>query len=215
VRTLYLNARIYSPADPFATAMLVDDATIAWIGGDQAARQLGADRTVDLDDALVTPVFVDAHVHATSTGLALTSLDLSPAGSLAEALELIDRHARATRGRPVLAGGWDEQRWPERRPPTVSELDRAGYGGSVYLARVDAHSAVASSVLMASVPGLRDLAGYRPDGWLTLEAHHAVRSAAYSASDGTCNGPHSTGRPSWASAACTRWRAQRSRAPKT
>ena len=61
-------------------------------------------------------------------------------------------HARAQGGRPVLGSGWDESTWPESRPPSATELDRASYGGVVYLARADAHSAVVSSALLASLP---------------------------------------------------------------
>jgi predicted amidohydrolase YtcJ len=113
--------------------------------------------------------------------LALTGLDLAGAGSLREALERVERAARAGRGRPVLGGGWDDTNWPEQRPPTAAELDRAGYGGLVYLARVDAHSAVVSSALLASISGVRGLAGYRPDGVLTRAAHDAARIAALGA----------------------------------
>ena len=65
---LYTNARFYSAADPRATAMLVRDGSIAWLGDGGDAPSAG--RTVDLDGGLVTPAFVDAHVHATDTGLA-------------------------------------------------------------------------------------------------------------------------------------------------
>ncbi len=158
--------------------MLVDGARIAWVGPDDGAAAGPGVRVIDLAGALVTPAFVDAHVHLTGTGLALTGLDLAGAGSLAQALDLVERAARAGRGRPVLGGGWDDSRWPEQRPPTAAELDRAGYGGLVYLARVDAHSAVVSSALLAAVPGLAGLAGHRPDGHLTRAAHDAVRTAA-------------------------------------
>ena len=90
--------------------------------------------------------------------------------------DAVERAARAGRGRPILGGGWDETDWPERRPPTAAELDRAAYGGSVYLARVDVHSAVVSSALLAAVPGLAGLAGFRADGWLRRDAHDAVRA---------------------------------------
>lgn len=186
MRTLYRHGRIYSPAEPFATAMLVDGATVAWLGGDDAAAQLDADVTVELEDALVTPAFVDAHVHVTATGLALTGLDLSAARTLGEALDLLERACRAGRGRPVLGTGWDDSDWPEQRAPTATELDRAGYGGLVYLARRArgpygvAPSAVVSSSLAAAVPGLLGLAGAGPDGLLSGDAHHAARAAALS-----------------------------------
>ncbi len=176
--TLYRRGRVRSPADPFATALLVDGDTIAWVGQEAAADALTADRTVDLDDAWVAPAFVDAHVHATSTGLALTGLDLTGTTSLAHALRLLEDHCRRTRGAVVLGTGWDETAWPEHRPPTAAELDRASYGGVVYLARTDVHSAVASSALLAACPEARALPGFLPDGLVRQEAHHAVRRAA-------------------------------------
>ncbi len=48
----------------------------------------------------------------------------------------------------------------------------------MYLARVDVHSALVSSALMAAVPGLVDRAGFGPDGWQRGPAHDAVRAAA-------------------------------------
>lgn len=179
-RVLYRGGHVYSPADPFATAMLVDGDTIAWLGEDGAADAHGdaADVVVDLGGALVTPGFVDAHVHATSTGLALTGLDLTDATSLADALDRLARHCRDVRGHAVLGHGWDETRWPEGRPPTRQELDRAAFGGVVYLTRIDVHSAVVSSALLAALPEVAGLDGYRADGLLSRAAHHAVRRAA-------------------------------------
>ena len=178
MRTLLTNGRIYSPWARDASALLVDGGEIAWLGDDASATTMAADRVIDLDGALVTPAFVDAHFHTTDTALSLAGPDLGAAASLAEALALVEQHARKAGGRPLLGGGWDDTRWPEQRPPTASELDRASYGGVVYLARVDAHSAVASSALLASVGGIAGLPGYRPDGLLTGQAHHAVRAAA-------------------------------------
>ncbi|MCW2600674.1 MAG: amidohydrolase [Frankiales bacterium] len=176
--TLYRRGRVRSAADPFATALLVDGDTVAWVGQEGAADALSADTTVDLDDAWVAPAFVDAHVHATSTGLALTGLDLTGVGSLAQALRLVEDHCRRARGAVVLGTGWDETDWPEGRPPTAAELDRASYGGVVYLARTDVHSAVASSALLAACPEASGLPGYAGDGLVRQEAHHAVRRTA-------------------------------------
>ncbi len=178
MRTLFRNGRVYSPAARDATALLVEDGVITWIG-DGAGPVYPDTAVVDLDDAFVTPAFVDAHVHATATGLALTGLDLSGATTLAEALDLVERAARTGRGRPILGSGWDETRWPERRPPTATELDRAAYGGSVYLSRVDAHSAVVSSALLVAVPDVAGLTGYADDGLVRRDAHDAVRTAAF------------------------------------
>jgi predicted amidohydrolase YtcJ len=178
--TLYRRGRVYTPAHPTATALLVDGEAVAWLGADDV-EPATADVTVDLGGALVTPAFTDAHVHATSAGLALEGLDLSAADSLADALDAVERHARRLGGRPVLGHGWDETRWPERRPPTSAELDRAGYGGLVYLSRVDVHSAVVSGALVAAASGIRDLPGWSEAGHVAAEAHHAARRVARAA----------------------------------
>ncbi|RKN44754.1 amidohydrolase [Streptomyces hoynatensis] len=181
-RTVLLRrGEIHSPADPFATAMAVEGDRIAWVGSEAAADSLAptADEVIDLDGALVTPAFTDAHVHTTSAGLALTGLDLAGAAGLGEALALIREHAAARPAGEVLLGqGWDTTRWPEQRPPTRAELDAAAGGRPLYLSRVDAHSALASTALMDRVPGLTRREGWREDGPLTGDAHHAVRRAA-------------------------------------
>jgi predicted amidohydrolase YtcJ len=182
VPILFRNGRVHSPASPYATALLVDGETVTWIGDEDGAGQHLGVEVVNLDGAFLAPAFVDAHVHATATGLGLTGLDLRSTASLAEALDSVERAARANGGRPILGGGWDESRWPEGRPPTAAELDRAAYGGAVYLARVDVHSAVVSSAVMAAVPGLAGLPGYDPQGWQhEPKAHDAVRVAALTA----------------------------------
>jgi len=160
--------------------MLVDGHEVAWIGSDADARRHldDAQEHVPLGGAVVTPGFVDAHVHATSTGLTLAGLDLTRANSLGEALTLVEVAARSARGAPLLGHGWDETRWPEGRPPTSIEVDRASYGSLVYLSRIDVHSAVVSSALVAEVPAARELDGFGADGVMSRAAHHAYRGVA-------------------------------------
>jgi len=176
--TLYRDGRVRSPDDPVATAMLVVGGAVAWVGHDPSLHVDAADEVVDLAGVLVTPAFVDAHVHATSTGLALEGLDLTGATDLADCLRRVEAAGRRARGGVLLGHGWDETRWPEHRPPTRQELDRASYGGVVYLSRIDVHSAVVSSALLATVPGVRGEAGWSESGHLTRDAHHVVRRVA-------------------------------------
>ncbi|MGW1099066.1 amidohydrolase [Streptomyces sp. NPDC002455] len=184
-RTVLLRGGdVHSPADPFATAMVVERGHVAWVGSEGAADAFasGVDEVVDLEGALVTPAFTDSHVHTTSTGLALTGLDLSGARTLTEALGLVRAFANGEAGAGVILGhGWDAARWPEQRPPSRAELDEAAGGRALYLPRVDVHSAVVTTALLDLVPGVTGLAGYRPDAPLTGDAHHAVRAAAHGA----------------------------------
>ncbi|MER8187705.1 amidohydrolase family protein [Kitasatospora sp. NPDC094015] len=180
-RTVLLRGgNVYSPADPFATAMLVEGEQIAWVGSDGAAEAYAgtADEVVELAGALVTPAFVDAHVHATSAGLALTGLDLTGCGSLAEALARIAAFAAGSPAGVLIGHGWDETGWPEGRPPTLAELDGAAGGAALYLSRTDVHSALATSALRGLTEGLGQLPGYHPEAPLSRDAHHAVRAAA-------------------------------------
>ncbi|MET7762486.1 amidohydrolase [Streptomyces sp. NPDC005393] len=182
-RTVLLRGgEVHSPADPFATAMVVERGTIAWVGSEGAADSFadGVDEVIQLDGALVTPAFTDAHVHTTATGLALTGLDLSDARTLADALTRVRAHAAARPADRILLGqGWDASRWPEGRPPSRTELDEATGGRPLYLSRADAHSAVVTTALLDLVLDVTGLAGYRPDAPLTAAAHHAVRAAAH------------------------------------
>ncbi|WP_225836630.1 amidohydrolase [Streptomyces sp. NK08204] len=176
---LLRRGEVHSPADPFATAMVVEAGQVAWVGSEGAADAFadGVDEVLDLDGALVTPAFTDAHVHTTSTGLAMTGLDLSDAPSLEAALARVRDFAAARPDDRVLLGhGWDAARWPGGRPPTRAELDTATGGRPLYLSRIDVHSAVVTSALIDLVPGLGPV-----DGPLTADAHHAVRRAAFAA----------------------------------
>jgi predicted amidohydrolase YtcJ len=179
---LLRGGEVHSPADPFATAMVVQGERVAWVGSEAAADSFadGVEETVHLDGALVTPAFTDAHVHTTATGLALTGLDLSGAATLSGALALVREHAaRRPADRALLGHGWDSSAWPEAREPTRAELDEAADGRPLYLARVDAHSALATTALLDLVPGVRDRTGFSADGPLTGDAHHGVREAAH------------------------------------
>lgn len=176
--TLYRGGSVYTPADPFATALVVDGDRVAWVGSDEAAAAHAdaVDEVVELGGALVTPAFVDAHVHVTETGLAMTGVDLTGVRSLAEALAAVEQAARARQGETLVGHGWDERLWPEQRPPTREELARAAGGGEAYLSRVDVHSAVVSTAL-AERAGLKDLPGWDDTGRVERDAHHRARDA--------------------------------------
>lgn len=176
---LLLGGHIYAPRDPFATAMLTQGGTIAWIGDDDAAHAYAdeVDEVVHLDGALVAPAFVDAHVHLTALGLALSSLDLSGVTGADDLLARL-RAGSAESSGVILGRGWDDSGWEEPRIPTRTEIDTVVRGRPAYLTRVDEHSALASSALLARVPGVESLDGFDPDGPLRRDAHHAVRAIA-------------------------------------
>ena len=177
MKLLLHGGPIYAPSVPGAGAMLVVDSTIAWIGpaAGAALHRDSADAVVDLDGALVAPAFVDAHVHHTATGLTLLGLDLRGVPSRTALLDRLTEEARRLRGRPIVGHGWDETLWSDQALPTRAELDRATWGSMVYLSRVDVHSGLVSSALIAAVPALRAARGFEDSGRVTGDAHHLVR----------------------------------------
>ncbi len=176
--TLLRAGHVYSPADPRATAMLVTDSRIAWIGADGDAP--AADTVVELDGALVTPAFVDAHVHSTNTGLMLGGLDLDSVRSAEEVLDAVSARAKSVpEGALLLGFGWDESTWVDQRLPDAGELERASGGRLVLLSQKSMHSALCSSAMLeAGGEEARAAAGYDESGWLRRAAHHVVRGIA-------------------------------------
>ncbi|GFG54933.1 amidohydrolase [Mycolicibacterium agri] len=164
---------------PDATAMAVRDGTVVWLGSDDVGRAQFPDaETVDLDGAFVAPAFVDSHVHVTATGLMLAGLDLRAATSLRHCLQLVAEYARTHPEGPIWGHGWDESGWPEATAPSTDDLDRVVGDRPAYLARVDVHSAAASTALRRLAPDLANANGFHPHHPLTADAHHLVRAAA-------------------------------------
>lgn len=175
--TLLRGGRIYSPSHPDATAMAVRDGVVVWLGSDAVGGEQYPDAgIIDLDGAFVAPAFVDSHVHLTATGLRLTGLDLGAAESPEHCLQLITAHLAAHPGQPVWGHGWDDTDWP--RPLTTAEVDGVVGALPAYLARIDVHSAAASSALRGLVPGLSAVGGFDPQAPLSAAAHHLVRAEA-------------------------------------
>lgn len=177
-RVLLRHGSVYTPECPAATAMLSVGERVVWVGTDEAAKPYvdSADLVVDLNGRLVTPGFVDAHVHLALTGLALATLDLSLSNSLAEALRDLKAYAATAGDTVVFAHGWDESGWPEGRAPTTAELDTVVGDRVAFVSRVDGHSAVVSSALLAVDRSIAGIDGWRADGLVERDAHHAARA---------------------------------------
>ncbi|GAA2104697.1 amidohydrolase [Microlunatus panaciterrae] len=181
--TVFTGGVIYRPGAEPCTAVVVQGGRIAYLGDDDGAQSwLGSPaeadpaQHVDLAGRLLTPAFVDAHLHTVQTGQKLAGLDLSAARRVEDVLDAVAGYAAANPDRRVIVGqGWDERSWPDPRPPLRSELDRAAGAVAVYLARVDVHSAVASSALLDRLPDVALAAGFTAEGWLTRDAHHLCR----------------------------------------
>lgn len=196
---LFRNGVVHSSADPFAEAVLIEDGVVTWLGADDSAAGFvsRADEVVDLDGLLVTPAFVDAHVHLLATGLALEGLDLSAAAGVQGAADLLSavsqqvaarsaneggeagapsRASEARETRILYGHGWDESTWTDPALPTLAALDAASGGAPVLLVRADVHSSLVSSAL-AELLGLGGYPGWTTSGHVTGQAHDRALAA--------------------------------------
>lgn len=185
-RTLITGACLHAPDHPGADALVFGPDGIMWIGmsTDVPDALRPSLHVVNADGRLVTPGFVDAHVHATNAGLALIGLDVTDVRSAGELLERLATYARRHRGSDVIGHGWDESSWTDPMLPTSEQIDRAAEGMQVYLSRVDVHSALISSAVRTALPSLSTLPGYDPGTpVVSRQAHGAARTHVFSTID--------------------------------
>ncbi|KNX37090.1 amidohydrolase [Luteipulveratus halotolerans] len=175
-RSVLLTHGVITDGVTTSSSMAVRDGRVVWTGPDDDATPSDFDEVVDLENRVVTPVFVDAHVHISDTGQALAGIDLAGTRSVTEALDRLSAAAAQRPGRPVFAYSWDETEWHEQRAMTAAELDRACGGAEVYATRIDMHSASASSALVDRA-GAWSSPGSDGTGLVARDAHHLVREA--------------------------------------
>lgn len=174
-KTLWRGGRVLSPTNPDATALLTEGERIAWIGPEDEAPR--ADAAVDLDGGLVTPAFVDSHVHLTGTGQALDGPDLTAAVSAADLLDRLARHAGGLdEDAVIVAHGWDETTWDDPTLPTPEAVENAAGGRLVYLSRVCGHAGIAGPRVWDRYPELGTLDHSTGTGLLKRMAHRGVRA---------------------------------------
>ncbi len=145
--------------DAKAEAICWNDAgELLAVGSNEDVRRIAAANGIQDEPRpgfTITPGFVDAHMHFFHVGVRRIRPDLRDAPSLEAALAIVaDWMQQHPSSDPVIAEGWDESRWPERRFPTreeVSSLEEAG-GRPVVLRRMCGHFAVAGD---AALPPIR------------------------------------------------------------
>jgi predicted amidohydrolase YtcJ len=185
VRSVLVGVRVLDPGGPSVdgpAAVETDGDTITWVGrADEAADRVAGATVLDVPGTTLTPTFVDAHVHATSSGLLLDGLDLGSCRSATQLLDALAAHAAGHGGDVVWGHGWAEDDWADPTPPSRAAIDRATGGRPTYLTRVDVHSALVSSALVDRAREAVDAVGWSTSGPLSADAHHHVRRAALAA----------------------------------
>lgn len=156
-------------------AVLVEgDRIVAVATGPDAERSLleradGPVEVVDLAGGLLSPGFIDAHVHPIQGGLERLRCDLSELSSREDYLAAIATYAAANPDVPwILGGGWAMPAFPGGTP-TATELDAVVPDRPVYLPNRDHHGAWVNSRAL-EIAGIDSTTPDPADGRLERDA---------------------------------------------
>lgn len=116
----------------------------------ELAEAFSGFRRIDLGGRPVLPGFVDCHIHLAAYGISLSRIDLQPARTLREAVEIVAGAVRqAQPGAWIRGRGWDKNPWPEQRFPAKEDVDPISADHPVALSSKDGH------LLWVNSPALR------------------------------------------------------------
>ena len=155
-RTVVTNANGYTldaanRLTHFSTLVIGDDGRVAEIR-DAGVKlvKLRGDTVVDAKGRTVLPGLIDAHGHVIELGQRALAVDLSETASLDAAVAKVRAYARDNpKSAWIVGGGWNQERWPDKRFPTAADLDGVD-ARPIYLSRIDGHAGWANRAAMAA-----------------------------------------------------------------
>lgn len=137
---IVINAKVATLDEKsgIAQALAVRDGRIIALGSNTAVRTFKRPNTrlIDAGGRTVIPGLIDSHMHAVRAALSYSvEVNWIDARTIAEAMARL--HDAAEHGRPgawlVVAGGWTEQQFEERRRPTLQEVSAAAPDNPVWI----------------------------------------------------------------------------------
>jgi len=160
VSLVIVNARVWTgnPKQPWAEAVAVRGDRIASVGSSAAVRKMAGKgtRIIDAHGGLVTPGFIDSHVHFISSGFGLSSVKLRTARTPAEFIARIKAYAATVpKGAWITGGDWDHSLWGGELP-NKSWIDSVTPDNPVWVSRLDGHMALANSLALAAAHVTKD-----------------------------------------------------------
>lgn len=148
-----VDARIWTgdPAAPWAEAVAIRGETILAIGPTAEIETLIDGNTEIIEPpagAMVTPGFIDTHVHFVDGGSALASVQLRDADTPEEFTRRLAEFAeRIDPGEWITGGTWDHENWGGELPRR-DWIDAATPDNPVWIQRLDGHMALANTAAL-------------------------------------------------------------------
>ena len=146
------NAKVWTadPRRPSGSAIAINGERIVAVGNAVDVEHLIDSRTrvIDARGQLVTPGFIDSHLHFLMAGLRLASVQLRDAHSREELVRRVREHAaRMPKGSWITGGDWDHENWGGILP-SREWIDEVTPDHPVWMTRLDGHMALANSAAL-------------------------------------------------------------------
>lgn len=150
---LLYNANIYTldPAQPKASAILMDGGRIRALGGKDALEAMphGGVEKQDMRGATILPGLTDAHLHLEQYALSLTKIDCETKTKDECLRRVAERVKQAKSGEWILGHGWNHNEWSgSGELPAAKDLDALAADNPVYLTAKSLHAAWANSAAL-------------------------------------------------------------------
>ncbi len=138
--TIYFNAKIFT-FNGIKSWMKVENGKIIELGIGEVEQ---SDNSHDMEQHIILPGLIDAHLHVFNLGYHTTTLNLSGSRSISEIQTKLKEFANNREGW-IIGRGWDQDLFEEKRYISKEDLDLIKPDQPVVLYRVCGHISVVNS----------------------------------------------------------------------